>query len=309
MIKHLLLGLSFLLLACQQAMIPASAPARLRLQAAGTSVQTPSGGTLSGNFRLHPQLASRYLKYSRDVLVWLPPGYEREPQRRYPVLYMHDGNNLFDRRSSFGGSEWEVDEHAGQLIARGTIEPVIIVGVYNSPGRMDEYTWYPGDVDGQVMGGQGANYARFLVEELKPLIDKSYRTQADREHTAVMGSSLGGQISFYLGLNYPQVYGQIGLMSPSIWWKDRAMIKDVVKVPKNLRIWVDMGTHEGQEPETMLQDAKDLVQGLEKQGYQHFKNLAFHVAPGAGHNEQAWAARIERPLQFFFSRQPAVVTR
>ena len=304
-IKALLLGLSLSLMACGS---PQLASTPLRQQAVGAramaaqaaGVQTPSGGTLSGDFRLHAQVGSRYLKFKRDVMVWLPPGYENNPQKRYPVLYMHDGNNLFDRRTSFGGSEWEVDEHAGKLIAARAIEPVIIVGIYNTAARMDEYTWYPGDVDGQIMGGQGANYARFVVEELKPMIDKSYRTLADRDHTSVMGSSLGGQISFYMGLNYPQVFGQIGLMSPSIWWKDRAMVKDVAKMPKNLRIWVDMGTNEGSDPAANVQDAKDLVSGLEKLGYQHFKNLAFHLEPGAGHNEQAWDARLDHPLSFFF---------
>lgn len=292
--------LSVSLLACQAstAFAPlAQAPVRLQSQS-----QSRSASTITGQVERLPQVASQYLDYARDVLVWLPPGYQESPQRRYPVLYMHDGNNIFDRATSFGGAEWQVDERATTLIQQGVIEPVIIVGIYNTPARMEEYTWYPMDLDGEMHGGQGANYARFMVEELKPLIDRKFRTLPDREHTAVMGSSLGGLISFYLGKNYPQVFSKIGMMSPSIWWKDRQAIADEKRLSPDLKIWVDIGTQEGQQPEVMLQDAKDFVAGLEQLGYQHFKNLAFHIAPGGTHSEQSWAARIERPLRFFYEQ-------
>lgn len=295
---HLILGLSLVLFACQPAFLAQPASNTLRRQS--VSQTPPSGGSLTGQFRLHAQVKSNYLKYQRDVLVWLPPGYEANPTRRYPVLYMHDGNNLFDTRTSFGGSEWQVDERTGELIRQGSIEPIIIVGIYNTAGRMEEYTWYNDELDGQTLGGEGANYARFLAEELKPMIDKTYRSLTGREHTGVMGSSLGGLISFYIGMQYPQIFGQIGMMSPSIWWKDRAILADVAKLSPDSKIWVDMGTQEGQRPEIMLQNTKDFVQALEKRGFQHFKNLAFHVENGAGHNEQAWSQRIHRPLQFFY---------
>jgi predicted alpha/beta superfamily hydrolase len=259
------------------------------------------GSTLTGSFKTHSQLPSRFLKRNRDVLVYLPPNYAQDTNRRYPVLYMHDGNNLFDRQTSFGGSEWQVDENLERLIRSKSIEPVIVVGIYNTADRLDEYTWESANLDGEMHGGQGANYARFLVEELKPLIDKTYRTRPEREFTGTMGSSLGGLISFYLGLHYPQVFSKIGMMSPSIWWKERALLKEVPKLSKDLKIWLDMGTEEGQEPAIMLQDAKDLAKALEIQGFEHFRNLAFHIAPGAGHNEPAWAQRIEHPLRFFYT--------
>lgn len=285
-----------LLLACQL-VSPASLSSLPSLQQ--QRVHTPS--TLTGHFRSHRQVRSRFLEQSRDVLVYLPPDYEQNLTRRYPVLYMHDGNNLFDRRTAFGGQEWQVDERMETLIRAQIIEPVIVVGVYNTPQRMAEYTWEAAEIDGQLQGGQGAQYARFLVEELKPLIDKTYRTRPEREYTAVMGSSLGGLISFYLGLHYPQIFSKIGLMSPSIWWKERAILKEVPKLSLDLTIWLDMGTQEGQNPQVMLKDAQDLAKALEKRGFQHFKNLAFHIAEGAGHNEAAWAARLEHPLRFFYS--------
>lgn len=255
--------------------------------------------TITGQVERLEQVSSAFLGNKRDVLVWLPPDYARS-QRTYPVLYMHDGNNIFDRSTSFGGAEWEVDERATDLIQKGIIEPVIIVGINNTPARLDEYTWQSMNLDGVMRGGNGANYARFLVEELKPLIDKKYRTRPGREDTAVMGSSLGGLISFYLGKHYPNVFSKIGMMSPSIWWKDQQAIADISGLSTDLKIWVDMGTQEGQNPDAMLQTAKDFVSGLEQQGYQHFHNLAFHIEPGGTHSEQSWAGRIERPLRFFY---------
>ncbi|MBF2054616.1 MAG: alpha/beta hydrolase [Candidatus Sericytochromatia bacterium] len=291
------ISLSALLLACQAGVsLP---PAALPGPRTAVTARSVSSHSITGQVARHAQLRSQHLQHARDVLVWLPPGYDSS-QQRYPVLYMHDGNNLFDRRTSFGGSEWEVDERAEQLIRQGSIQPVIIVGIYNSPARMDEYTWHPMALNGQMQGGQGAQYARFVVEELKPLIDQTYRTRPERAHTAMMGSSLGGLISFYTARAYPQVFGQVGLMSPSIWWKDRQILNDLDGLPPDLRIWLDMGTREGRQPEVMLQNAKDMARALEQRGFEHFRNLAFHVAPDADHSERAWAARIEHPLRFFY---------
>ncbi len=300
------LTLSLLLLACQS---PSSAlrtppPRALQAQSVSTDAESTgvphSGGSLSGDFRLHAQVRSSHLKYARDVLVWLPPGYAQNPTQRYGVLYVHDGNNLFDRRTTFGGVEWQLDERAGQLMRDGKITPTIVVGIYNSPGRMEEYTWYPDTVDGKTFGGEGQSYADFVVKELKPLIDRQYRTQPDKAHTGIMGSSLGGLISFYTARAYPEVFGQVGMLSPSVWWKNEQATRDIAGFPQDVKVWVDMGTREGRNPDAMLQTAKNFVQGLEQTGFQHFQNLAFHVEEGADHSEAAWAARVGRPLQFFY---------
>jgi predicted alpha/beta superfamily hydrolase len=294
--------LAILLFACQALPVsPQNSSSLLTRQA----VAAAPGSTLTGTFRTHRQIPSQFLKYSRDVLVYLPPGYDRDSSERYPVIYMHDGNNLFDRRTAFGGAEWQVDEALERLYREAAIQPVIVVGVYNTPARLQEYTWEAMNLDGALQGGQGSQYGRFLVEELKPLIDKTYRTRPDREHTGVMGSSLGGLISFYLGLHYPHVFKQIGMVSPSIWWKDRVLLQEIPKLSRDLKIWLDMGSREGQNPEAMLADAQKLARALEQQGYQHFENLAFHVAEGAGHNEQAWAERIDRPFRFFYGKNQA----
>ncbi len=284
------------LLGCQT-LSPVAAPAATPvLQRQNVS----RNSSLTGTFKLHAQVTSKYVQQPRNVWVYLPPSYT--PTQRYPVLYMHDGNNLFDRSTAFGGSEWQVDENAERLIRAGQMRPVIIVGIGNTAARMSEYTWYPDHIDGKPQGGNGAAYGRFIVEELKPLIDRTYATRPEREHTAIMGSSLGGLISFYVGMQYPQVFGKVGMMSPSIWWKDRAILADVPRLERSTQVWIDMGTREGRQPEVGLQNAKDFAQALEKQGFEHFRNLAFHIEPGGEHNEQAWAARIERPLRFFFGQ-------
>lgn len=286
-----------LLLACQSP-APGFSPVPLQGRLSPT-LQRQSAASIAGDVRYHRQFSSQYLQHRRDVVVWLPPGYEQS-QERYPVLYMHDGNNLFDRNTAFGGREWRVDETAMRLVEQGQIRPVIIVAVANTAARMDEYTWHSMDWDGQQRGGQGANYGRFLAQELKPMIDREYRTRPEREQTAVMGSSLGGLISFYLGKHHGDTFGLIGAMSPSVWWAERQAVADVQGLRRDLKIWVDMGTQEGRQPEVMLQDAKDFTAALEQRGYQHFHNLAFHIEPGGQHNEQAWADRLERPLRFFF---------
>src|SRR5215213_5718683 len=176
-----------------------------------------------GQLRRHEQFHSLYLEHDRDVLVWLPPGYDgsdgrsdgRSTNVRYPVLYMHDGQNLFEPHTAFQkGEHWKVGETATELIEAGRIEPLIIVGIYNTgEARIDEYT--PTD-DAKLGGGHADDYGRMIIEELKPLIDRTYRTQPAR--TGLAGSSLGGLASLHLGFTHPQVFSRIAALSPSVWW-------------------------------------------------------------------------------------------
>ena len=156
--------------------------------------------TLTGDIRFHHDFHSRFLAHDRDVIVYLPPGYRKTKMKRYPVLYLQDGQNLFDGATSFiPGRDWGVDETAERLIKAGEIEPLIIVGIYNTGmDRLDEYT--PTADDRLKKGGSADLYGRMLVDELKPFIDSSYRTNSGHEHTGLGGSSLGGLVSLYLGL-------------------------------------------------------------------------------------------------------------
>lgn len=251
--------------------------------------------------RRHDRFPSAYLD-ARDVVVWLPQGYDES--RRYPVLYMHDGQNLFDPETAFQkGQHWRVGETAGELIAAGRIEPMIVVGINNTgPRRVQEYT---PTRDARLGGGRAAEYGRMIVEELKPFIDETYRTRRDAASTGIGGSSLGGLVTLYLGLTYPKLFSKLAVLSPSVWWDRRAILKIVRQAarPKPpLRIWVDMGTAEGRKG---LDDARLLKAALVGAGWEIDRDLHYAEFEGATHSEDAWAARFGPVLEWLFPRAGA----
>ncbi|HEX8919882.1 MAG TPA: alpha/beta hydrolase-fold protein [Pyrinomonadaceae bacterium] len=258
--------------------------------------------TLTGQFRTHRNFHSRFLPGDRDILVYLPPGYEMNKRQRYPVLYLHDGQNLFDGATSFiKGAEWQVDETAQRLIAAHAIRPLIIVGIYNSGrDRIDEYT---PTADARRRGGKADLYGRLLVEELKPLIDAEYRTLKDAKDTGLGGSSLGGLVSLHLALKYPKVFGRVAAVSPSVWWDNKTILREVEALKKHpgLRIWLDIGTKEGgDEAEEHRSNARQLRDALLAKGWKENSDLKYYEAEGAEHNERAWAQRVEPMLRFLF---------
>ena len=208
--------------------------------------------TLTGDIQQHPGFDSRILRNRRDVLVYLPPGYRRAPRRHYPVLYLHDGQNVFDAATAFAGVEWGVDETAQRLIPKRLIEPLIIVAVANmGDDRIHEYAPTRGLIDSRAKRrkrsrGMLERYGRFLCEELKPFIDREYRTRREAEFTGLGGSSLGGLATLVLGLWFPQVFTRLAVMSPSIWWDEYVACRMVAELPEKLplKIWLDTGTHE-----------------------------------------------------------------
>lgn len=265
--------------------------------------------TLTGNVRTHPQFASKILGNRRDVLVYLPPGYRRSRNRRFPVLYLHDGQNIFDSATAFGGTEWGVDETAQRLVREKLIEPVIIVAVANTgEQRIHEYAPTRGRIEeGKRKRSKGLlrKYGRFLVEELKPFIDAEYRTLSDAENTGLGGSSLGGLATMALGLWYPQVFRRLAVLSPSVWWDDCAILKIVAAIDEEnrppLKIWLDAGTHEeGWERAATLRDA------LVEKGWRLYDDLHYFEHEGAGHNEGAWGYRMDAVLRFLFPPSPPV---
>ena len=248
--------------------------------------------------RRHAQFHSEFLEHDRDVLVWLPPGYEGSTNDRYPVLYMHDGQNLFEPDTAFlKGEYWRVGETASALIEHGRITPLIVVGIYNTgEARVDEYT--PTD-DVKLGGGQADDYGRMLIEELKPLVDRTYRTRTDRESTGIAGSSLGGLVSLHLAFNHPAVFGRVAALSPSVWWGRKAILKTIREArskPKS-RLWVDMGTGEGRRG---LDDARLLKAALVGLGFADGVDLHYAEYEGATHTEHAWSERVGPMLEFLF---------
>lgn len=264
--------------------------------------------TLTGDISVHKGFHSKVLNNDRDVIVYLPSGYATDKTASYPVFYIHDGQNLFDGATSFiPGQEWRVDETAQNLIASGKIQPLIIVGIYNTgKERINEYT--PAADPRYKMGGKGDLYGQMLVDELKPFIDKTYRTQKGAEHTGLGGSSLGGLVSLYLGLKYSNVFGRLAVVSPSVFFAGHHIVHYVEALPKKpkVRIWLDTGTKEGGNPEEAQQtvvDARLLKEALIKKGWKLGEDLRYVEAEGAEHNERAWAERTGEILKFLFPRK------
>ncbi len=241
---------------------------------------------------------SAILPDDRAVFVYLPEQYAAEPERRFPVFYLHDGQNLIDAQTSYiPGRTWRAGETADRTNAEGSARPVILVGVANTGlRRMPEYT---PTRDFRMGGGEGPRYGRLLVEELKPFIDRTFRTLPDAQNTGLGGSSLGGLISLFLGLKYPQVFGLLAVLSPSIWWDHRSILTFVqaAKPRPKLRIWLDIGTGEGARH---VRDTQLLNRMLITDGWQPGVDLQLLVVEGAVHDEDAWAARFDKVLRFLF---------
>ena len=259
--------------------------------------------TLTGNIKRHRAFPSKILGNRRDVLVYLPRGYRRFSRRRYPVLYLQDGQNVFDAATSFSGVEWGVDEAAERLIKENLIEPLIVVAVANTgEQRIDEYAPTRGVIDAKAKRkkrskGLARKYGHFLMDELKPYIDRKYRTNPGAEFTGLGGSSLGGLVTFAIGILYPQVFGRLMVMSPSIWWDNFAIYRlvDSIQQKPPLKVWLDIGT-----AEPGWEQARELVNRLLEKGWKLQKDLQYMEAQGADHSEAAWAARVEPALRFLF---------
>lgn len=268
--------------------------------------QIPS--TLSGDIRTHTGFYSPQLKNQRTITVYLPPGYEDHRDERYPVLYMHDGNNVFDARTSFLGVEWRADETAEELIKAGRIEKLIIVGIDNNADRMHEYT--PWRDERREGGGKGDAYLAFIVQTVKPFIDQTYRTRPGREDTAIAGSSLGGLISLYAACRYPEVFSKAGVISPALAWGERAVF-DFVRQTKPqvpLRIWIDMGTDEGvlsprSDTSEPVRLCREMVEIFRSQAEAARLSYRYEEVLDGKHHESDWAERFDEVLVYLFGKE------
>jgi len=261
--------------------------------------------TVVGDLQVWEGLESPQLGNSRDILVYLPPSYWTRQARRYPVIYMHDGQNLFDAGTSFAG-EWRVDETLEALAKEGV--EAMVVGLPNAgEARRDEYSPYR---DARIGGGKGDTYLRFLLNTVKPLVDRSFRSDPSRAATGLMGSSMGGLISLYGFFAIPEAFGFIGAMSPALWFARGRIMGAIARRPPILgRIYMDMGTGEGAEPAKMepwrraLLARSTTLDGelyalLVAKGYRPGRDIRYVVEEGAPHHESAWAARLPGALRF-----------
>ena len=241
-----------------------------------------------GNVEFHRKIYSRFMDKKLDFFVWLPAGYEANPSKSYPVLYMHDGQNLIDPKVSFAGRDWQVDETLTKLIKEYKIKEIIVVGIYNTSERLEEYS----DTE------KGEKYRKFITEELKPFVDSKYRTIADNKNTAIIGSSMGGLVSFLIAWKHPEIFSMAGCMSSSFYYKDEKVFKMIDEYKgekKHIKFYIDHG-------EDGLLRGQKMFCKLTQLGYVIGTDLDYFYARGAEHNETEWAKRLERPLIFFFGK-------
>lgn len=254
--------------------------------------------TVTDNVQVLPyQFVMAGLDRQRTIRLYLPPSYHQS-EKRFPVIYMHDGQNLFDDKTAYSG-EWGVDESLNQLAKQQHFE-VIVVGIDNGGDfRMNELSPWENKRFGEA---QGEQYMDFVVEVVKPYIDTNFRTQADRVHTAIIGSSMGGLISHYAIHAYPDVFSKAAIFSPSYWYsQDVFAFTQFKKAQLDARLYVMYGDKEGNG---MIADTDKMQRQLKQQGHPR-KNILFKRVPNGEHNEQLWRAQFVEAVQWLFQQEPA----
>jgi predicted alpha/beta superfamily hydrolase len=260
----------------------------------------------AGDLRLH-QFHSRIFRNTRFLRVWLPPGYDDAGNggRRYPVLYLNDGQNLFEAATSFTGIEWQVDETAERLIREGAVPPMIIVGIDNTgEERLREYMPHR-SMHPRMLRVRGKYYPDFLMKEVMPFVEGNYRVASGPDNTGFGGSSLGALIALYTVIARPGVIGRLLLESPSLWASGRRSIKE----SRAVRIWPEriflaVGTAEtgsAEQSRTVVDDVRELA-AIMRRAVLSEKRLRLVIEDGAGHNETAWAERFPEALRFLFGQ-------
>mgnify|MGYP001581395408 FL=1 len=272
-----------------------------------------AGSGVEGRLVYWPDVASAFLGPTRHVEIWLPPGYDSTRSTRYPVLYMHDGQNLFDPRIANTGVDWGVDEAVVRLARRGVIPPVMVVGVWSTAERGAEYSpWH-----------RASAYARFLIEELMPRVNAEFRTLTGPQNTAVMGSSMGGLLSFYLVAHHPDVFGACGCESTHFPLSEAVVartftsvapvanpdttpyiVRDIergLRVPRGARYRFDYGSL---GLDSAYGPSHEVVRAwLRRQGFVEGRDFVIRRYEGATHNEASWRARLDDPLTFMFGQR------
>jgi enterochelin esterase-like enzyme len=271
---------------------------------AGELAGQVANSSVTGDLRLH-EFRSRIFRDTRIVRVWLPPRYDapENSARRYPVFFLNDGQNLFDRATAFNGVEWGVDETADRLIRQEVIPPLILVGIDNAQTeRVREYVPFR-SFNPPVLRPQGTRYPDFLVDEIMPFVSERYRIATGAENTGLGGSSLGALISLYTGMHHPRLFGRLLLESPSLFISNRRILKESRKVRCwPARIFLAIGTREAgqrEKDQQVVEDVHELEHIFRRAGLDE-NALRVQIAEGASHNESEWGKRFPEALAFLF---------
>lgn len=276
--------------------------------ASGTHAGVLRGETATGDLRIHP-FRSRIYRNDRFLRVWVPPGYDDAENAacQYPILYLNDGQNLFEPATSFNGVEWQVDEAADRLIRERVIPPMIIVGIDNAGrDRVREYMPHR-SFQPMMLRVQGTRYPSFLTKEVIPFVERHYRVASGPRNTGLGGSSLGALIALYTVAVSPGIIGRLLLESPSLWAANRQIMRQsrtVRRWPE--RIFLATGSAESGRPDrdrSMVDDVQELAAILQHSGLDG-RRLRLLVDQGAPHHESAWARRFPDALSFLFADQP-----
>ncbi|KWU63913.1 alpha/beta hydrolase [Priestia megaterium] len=257
---------------------------------------------------------STYLNNKRNLYIYLPPSYKKEKEKYYPVLYMHDGQNIF-HKAAINGQSWEIHLEAERLIKEGHIEEIIIVGISNMhEERAEEYSYHTLDISElnipqplATKTPKGEFYEQFVVEEVKPYIDSIFRTKKEARHTALMGSSRGGAVTYHMGFRRPDVFGMLGILSPYFCYVDPKslsvfpLVESYTDKKEIYKVWMDVGEQEGLL--IMVDHVKQVAKKLIAAGYEYGKELVYYQDPDASHTEGDWAKRISSPLIYFFGNK------
>ena len=255
--------------------------------------QQPVSTALPNVQILTPPMVMPGLDRQRTIRLYLPPGYEKST-KRYPVLYMHDGQNLFDAATSYAG-EWGVDETLNELAQSGKLE-LIAVGIdHGGDRRITELNPWDHPKYGK---GEGKAYMEFIVKVVKPYIDCHYRTLAGREHTAIIGSSLGALVSHYAIYQYPEIFGKAGLISPAYWLSEEVFAMPAARLlPRDTRLFFSVGGREGRET---IDNVERMVARVTEKSLPK-ENTLLKIVPDGEHNEAAWRVLFPQVVVWLFA--------
>lgn len=238
--------------------------------------------------------------FDHKVLVHVPPGYDENGDAHYPLLYMLDGQNIFDCATAFLGQAWDADKVHDELVTANKVRPFFIVAIYHCNQRDRFYTPVK---DTRFGGGDLDLMASVIFQDIEPVLRERFRIEEGPEFTAVTGSSLGGLAAFHLGWRYPERFGIVAALSPSLWWAHNhtvSMVRHDKAAPKPNRFWLDMGTHESEMLLAPVREVMELADLLAEKGY----NVALEIDENGRHNEATWKKRLPLVFEWMFGNRP-----